>query len=220
MAFPIHFHSVSKRFEDPFRHRKILRRIFARSAHRPKRVLFTNFDLSVAAGEKLLVLGPNGSGKTTLLKLSGGFIRADRGEVTVSHRPAYQVDRGTFGLMLSTNLLYSTLTGYQNLEHTGYLFGIENVRKKIREKAEQWGMAACLDDLVESYSNGQKTMLALARATLHDPPVLLLDEPTAYLDKANTERLTSYLRTSKATLILTTQEPEDFAGFVDRKITL
>ena len=215
----IEFQSVTKWFRNPGRDRNMWRRFFATETP-PGRVLFSNLNLKFAKGEKIVIVGNNGVGKTTLLKLAGGFIRPNRGQITIASRAAHKTDRAGLGLMLSTQLLYPNLTGYQNLEYSAYLFGCRDLARTVENAVQMWGLDSVADDLVESYSNGRRALLALARATLHQPEVLLLDEPDAYLDETNCQRLVNYLAKSNQTFLVTTQNAGAFRSVADRVVTL
>lgn len=215
----IEFKSVTKRFRDPSRERSLWKHLWSASPNGKKTVI-ENFDLRLNRGDKVVIVGKNGIGKTTLLKLAGGFILPTAGRVELDRRAAHRTPRSQFGLMLSTHLLYTNLTGYQNLEYSAYLFGCPDVGRAVAEVIDQWGLAPVVDDFVESYSNGRRALLAIARALIHRPSVLLLDEPTAYLDDANVEKLISYLSHCAQTVLITTQDQNTFAALNPRVVTL
>jgi ABC-2 type transport system ATP-binding protein len=140
--------------------------------------------VQVPRGTVAVLVGPNGAGKTTAIRLVTGALRPDRGTVRVfgldpAERGA-EVRRRS-GVVAARPALYDRLTGRENLRYAAELYGLGS-RPPIDEVAERFGIAAALDLPVGGYSTGMKSRLALARAVLHDPELLLLDEPTAGLD--------------------------------------
>lgn len=122
--------------------------------------------------------------------------------------------------MLSTQLLYEGLTGYQNLEYSAHLYRIPKPHLRIMATIQHWGLSSFIREEVASYSNGMRALLALARCTLHSPPLLLLDEPTAYLDTHGIDRLRTFLQSSTGTVLITTQQPNTLKDIVDRVLML
>ncbi|MEZ4751555.1 MAG: ABC transporter ATP-binding protein [Bdellovibrionota bacterium] len=209
-------HSVSMGFPRVWRKRSL-----TGSAERDKNdspLLFSNLNFSIQSGERVAVTGRNGVGKTTLLKLLAGMLHPTNGELKLQGVPTWKLPRENFGLSLGTRLLYPDLTGFQNLAYTAALLGIED--KEIEAHAQQWGIQSIwLDNLVETYSMGQRSLLALARAAFGTPRLLLLDEPTAYLDAVHKKLVGKQLVKLPATVVYTTQEPVPDLPF-DREIAL
>lgn len=146
-------------------------------------VAVTDLTISVPAGSITVLLGPNGAGKTTTVRLTTGALRADTGTVRVHGldpiADGEQVRRRC-GVVPPKPAMYDRLSGWDNLAFAADLFGVS--RAGIEEAAGRFGIAHALGQTVGGYSTGMRTRLALARAFLHDPDVLLLDEPTAGLD--------------------------------------
>ena len=147
-----------------------------------------NIDLQLDVGEVLCVLGPNGSGKTTLLKIIAGLILPDEGQVAVMghdlRTQPLKAKRCT-GLSLAEGLdFYGRLTGFQNLSFFAALHGVSGAafKERLRELVPWLGLKDILTTHSQKLSCGQQQRLSLARALLHDPPILLLDEPTKELD--------------------------------------
>jgi heme ABC exporter ATP-binding subunit CcmA len=172
-----------------------LRRSFGRV-----RVLH-DLDLTLASGEALAVAGPNGAGKSTLLRLLAGLMRPSAGEVRVLGRPL-QGDaaeaRRAIGLLSHHSLLYDDLTLAENLAFAARLYGLPRPADAARAALEAAGLAARADDTPRRLSRGLLQRAAIARALLHRPRVLLLDEPFTALDAASAERLRGALEARRA----------------------
>jgi ABC-type multidrug transport system ATPase subunit len=184
-------------------------------------------DLVVRPGEVVALLGPNGAGKTTLLRVLAGMLRPDAGSARVGGRDVV-TERAAAAATVGHTIApepawYLRLSGRQNLEFFAVVAGVERdaaaaaVSRSLREHA-------LVDDAqrsVGTYSRGMRARLALARATLADPPVLLLDEPGAHLDMAGAEQLTRCLATrreDRAVLIATHAVEQAVAA--DRAVVL
>jgi ABC-2 type transport system ATP-binding protein len=145
--------------------------------------------LEVPRGTVTVLLGPNGAGKTTVVRLVTGALHAHAGAIrTLGLDPAVD-DEGTeirrrCGVVPARPALYDRLSGTDNLRYAAELFQVPSVEMaaRITEAAERFGIADALDQRVGGYSTGMRARLALARAVLHQPDLLLLDEPTAGLD--------------------------------------
>jgi heme exporter protein A len=142
-------------------------------------------DLDLEAGDFLTVFGPNGAGKTSLLSLLGGRLKPTRGEVAVMGQ---RLDFGAtswrrkIGVLSHQGFLYAHLTARENLRFFGKLFGLQDLERRVPERLDQVGLSDRADLLVRELSHGMRQRLALARALLHDPDVVLLDEPYTGLD--------------------------------------
>jgi ABC-type multidrug transport system ATPase subunit len=149
-------------------------------------VALDDFSLTVAPGQVTVLLGPNGAGKTTAVRVVTGVIEPDRGHVRVfGHDPGGadgQWIRGRCGVVPARPALYDRLDGYENLRYAAELYGVDDIPGRIAAAAERFGIAHALGQRVGGYSTGMRARLALSRAVLHDPDLLLLDEPTAGLD--------------------------------------
>ena len=145
-------------------------------------------DLEIPPGSVTVLLGPNGAGKTTVVRLLTGALAADSGDLTVfgidpSGRGGAEVRRRC-GVVPARPALYDRLSGHDNLRYAGELFEVDkdSLPDRITHAAERFGIVDALDRRVGAYSTGMRARLALARAVLHEPDLLLLDEPTAGLD--------------------------------------
>ena len=149
------------------------------------RKVFSGIDLAVAAGQVCTVTGPNGSGKSTLLRIVAGLIAPVEGTVSVTVNGQVQSagDRRNYLGYVSPDLtLYRELSAAENLQFFGRLRGITLTRDDLIERLTQVGLRGRGRDLVGTYSSGMRQRLKYAFALLADPPILLLDEPTANLD--------------------------------------
>jgi heme exporter protein A len=167
-----------------------------------KRVL-RGIDLDVARGAFVLVTGANGSGKTTLLRVVAGLVAPTRGEVRVD------VGRADLGLLAHEPLVYRELTALENLDLYGRLYRVPERRERVGMLLERFGLWEVRGERVASYSRGMQQRLALCRVLLHEPSLLLLDEPFAGLDEAGGELLDRELaeRHARTTFLVATHDP-------------
>ena len=150
-----------------------------------------DLDLTLAPGEALAVAGPNGAGKTTLLRLLAGLLRPTAGEVSVLGRPLHgdHAARRAIGFLSHQSLLYDDLTLLENLTFAARLYGLERPLDRAREALEAAGLSGRASDTPARLSRGLLQRAAVARALLHRPRVLLLDEPFTALDEPSSARL-------------------------------
>ena len=156
--------------------------------------------LAIAPGEFFGLFGPNGAGKTTLIRILTTLVTPTAGAAQVHGfdvmRQANQV-RALIGVVFSSeNSFYGRLTGQQNLEFFGALQNLSDAvtRRRIKELLELFDLAPAAHKPVQTYSTGMKQKLNVARALLHDPPVIFLDEPTKGMDVLTAETLRTLLR--------------------------
>ena len=154
------------------------------------RVVFKNLDFSAAGGTVTAVLGANGAGKSTLLRLIAGLLRPDAGEIKVQGATDSQSEvssaqlRALCGLSAPDAPLYRELSCLENLEFFGQARGVDYRGETLLSHLEKFALRARRNDLAGDLSSGLRARLQLAVATLHQPPILLLDEPSANLDEA------------------------------------
>lgn len=149
------------------------------------------------AGEFVVLLGPNGAGKTTFLRILSSLSRPSMGEVRVGgfYLPQQAAAvRRKLGVVSHQPLLYGDLTAEENLRFYGRMYGLEKMPERISQVLEQIGLINRQHDLVRTFSRGMQQRLAIGRAVLHDPDVLLLDEPYTGLDQDACEMLDNVLR--------------------------
>ena len=143
-------------------------------------------DLEVPWGQVLSVLGPNGCGKTTLIKVLATLTKRDAGTVRVAGADVARAGervRRIIGVVTHDPLLYDDLTGYENLTFFARMFGLDRIEERIAAVAERMGLPARLHQRAGTMSHGTKKRFSIARALLHDPLVLLMDEPESGLDQ-------------------------------------
>ena len=160
------------------------------------------------------VTGVNGSGKSTLLRIIAGLLRASTGDVQlrVDGRDLSRAQRRTrVGLATPELAFYEEFTGAENLEFSAETRGLEAPRDAAAKALSRVGLAARGKDRVAAYSSGMKQRLRLAFALLHEPPILLLDEPGSHLDEAGREAVRAVVArfAARGLVLLATNDPEE-----------
>ena len=181
-------------------------------------------DFRVENGEFVALLGPNGAGKTTFLRILSSLARPSLGEVKVAGyllpQQAAQV-RARLGVVSHLPLLYGDLTAVENLEFYARMYGIVDYGPRLTEVLEMVGLESRRGDLVRTFSRGMQQRLAIGRAVLHDPEVMLFDEPYTGLDQDASSMLDEVLRSVAAqgrTVVMTSHDlarAEDLATRFD-----
>ena len=169
--------------------------------------------LDVPWGEALVLFGANGSGKTTLIKVLAALARPSAGEVRIAGRDPFREGpalRRMVGVVTHQPLLYQDLTGHENLLFFGRMFGLEDQEAAIQQVSQLLGLEGQLHRRVRTLSHGTQKRLSLARALLHDPPILLLDEPETGLDQEAQGVLHTLLTDQRGgrTVVMTTHNLE------------
>lgn len=176
------------------------------------KVVLRNLEFHVETGEFVALLGPNGAGKTTFLRILASLSRPTLGEVRIAdHYLPGQAGavRQRLGVVFHQPVLYSELTAEENLHFFGAMYHVSNLNKRINEVLELVGLASRRRDLVRTFSRGMQQRLSIGRAVLHDPEVLLLDEPYTGLDQDACDMLDGVLRlvTSRGrTVVMTSHD--------------
>lgn len=191
-----------------------------------RRVLY-GLDLRLEWGEIAVLFGANGAGKTTLLRVLAGLSRPDAGQIAVAGRPIHRrrsdSARRLVGFAGHDTMLYNDLTGSENLAFYARLYSIRQPAGRIRQVLEQVGLADRAHRRVRTFSHGMRQRLSLARAILHDPAILLLDEPESGLDAAGIAMLGELLRAWAAagkSALLTTHNASIGHAWAQRTLTL
>ena len=180
-----------------------------------KRVL-RGVEIDLADDGFLVVTGPNGSGKTTLLRLCAGLATPSAGELEVSH------ERSALGFLAHEPLVYRELTAAENLDLYGRLYRVAERRERIGMLLERFGLWDARHERAGSYSRGMLQRLALCRTLLHEPSLLILDEPYSALDDAGAALLDRELaeRLGHATFVLATHDPARVEGLATMRLAL
>jgi heme exporter protein A len=181
-------------------------------------------DFEVQPGEFVALLGPNGAGKTTFLRILASLSRPSLGDVKIAGyklpHEAAQV-RARLGVVSHLPLLYGDLTAEENLRFYARMYNIPNIELRVTEVLEMVGLEARRRDLVRTFSRGMQQRLAIGRAVLHDPDVVLFDEPYTGLDQDASAMLDEVLKTVAAkgrTVVMTSHDlarAEDLATRFD-----
>ena len=162
-----------------------------------RREVLKGVDLVVKEGEFVIVMGPNGAGKTTLLRIIATIVRPDKGQLKVCGFPIPDKApeaRAKIGFLTHSPLLYDELTARENLLFYASLLSVRSPEKRIAELLQLVGLEDRAEERVRTFSRGMLQRLAIARAILHSPPLLLLDEPFTGLDQKAAEVLTALLK--------------------------
>lgn len=177
----------------------------------------SNLTLEIDQGATVALLGANGSGKSTLLKLAAGLLKPTSGTVTLGGRTPRNA-KALIGYLGHEPFLYRYLSAKENLQFYADLYKVE--RKKVPVLLEEVGLAHKGAALVRTFSRGESQRLGLARALLHDPDILLLDEPFSGLDEASAERLPGLISREGRTTLLTTHDRPKAEQIADRLVDL
>ena len=178
----------------------------------------SGIDLDIPTGETVVIFGHNGSGKTTLIKLIAGLLRPTSGEVLVDGRPPRE-RRGRLGFLGHDLYLYPHLSVSENLVLFARLYDVGGAAAATKA-LEAVGMSHKKDALVHTLSQGEGQRVALARAVLHDPDLLLVDEPFSGLDEESAAALPAVLKREGRTLVVATHDVERGKAIADRIVTL
>ena len=171
-------------------------------------------DFELESGKSIAIFGGNGAGKTTLIKIIATLIQPTSGTVLVDNselKKNSNAVRADLGLISHSLFLYSDLNALENLRYFGRLYGVENLDMRIEELLSKFGLLPRMYDPARTYSRGMLQRLALARAVIHEPKLLLLDEPFTGLDRSAAHTLMDYMgehKSSGGTTLLVTHNLE------------
>jgi heme exporter protein A len=181
-------------------------------------------DLEVRAGSTLAVIGPNGAGKSTLLRLLSGLMRPSGGALRVGRDDGDRRSRrGHVGLITHASFLYPALTARENLILAARLYGVPNPAERADALLEEQELSAVAERRAGGFSRGMSQRLSIARGLVHDPEIVLLDEPFAGLDPRAAGRLSERLgalRSARRTVVLVTHDLARAAELADQTLLL
>ena len=186
------------------------------------KTVLRGLDFHVEQGEFVALLGPNGAGKTTFLRILASLSRPSMGGVSIAgYRLPDQASavRRRLGVVSHQPLLYGDLTAQENLRFYGRMYGVGNLNLRVEEVLELVGLTPRRRDLVRTFSRGMQQRLAIGRAVLHDPEVMLFDEPHTGLDQDASAMLDTVLREVAArgrTVVMTSHDLARAADLASR----
>ncbi len=182
-----------------------------------------DIDLDVGAGETVALLGANGAGKTTLLRILATLDKPSAGKLQIAGLDALgkpQRVRALIGLVAHQTYLHPELTPAEELRFYGRLYGLADLEWRVAEQLDRFGLTARAGSRIAALSRGQQQRLAIARALLHDPAVLLLDEPDTGLDTEGVAVLERLLAATDRTIVFSTHNHTWAKGLAARTLTL
>jgi heme exporter protein A len=188
------------------------------------KLILRGVDLSIDKGETVAILGPNGAGKSTLLKVLAGLIKPTSGFVQINgldlKKSQLQIKK-ILGYLPHSSLLYDHYSPLENLVFYGNVYGVKNAEKKAIELVKEVGLSFFLNEPVKNFSRGMIQRIAIARAIVHEPEVLLLDEPHTGLDQGAIAILNNVILSMKnkgTTTLMVTHDFKQAAEICDRII--
>lgn len=174
------------------------------------RAIVKNANLTISPGEVVAIFGPNGAGKTTLIKILATLLRPTSGTLEIEGKDAiadYAVVRNLLGVIVHEHLAYPTLTPFENLKFFGQMYGVEHLDTRCKTLLDEVGLQRFLHEPLHIFSRGMTQRFMIARALLHNPSILLLDEPFSGLDAAAKQfvlnRITQEQDNEKSILVTT-----------------
>lgn len=190
------------------------------------RTILHDVDLKINKGDFVCVLGANGAGKSTLLKILSLLMKPSSGKVFFHGIEATQYGAkigGQIGVISHNTFLYEQLTAYENLQFYGRMYGLKHLEERIFSVIREVGLEFALHERVQGYSRGMQQRLAIARALIHSPEILFLDEPHTGLDqKANDlfNQIMIQFNSSGGTIIMITHNIEEGLFLANKAIVV
>ncbi|NIP29941.1 MAG: ATP-binding cassette domain-containing protein [Candidatus Dadabacteria bacterium] len=181
-----------------------------------------DINLSVKKGEFLTLFGPNGAGKSTLLGILSTLIKPTHGNAVISNLDLNKDKSGIrkkIGFIAHNHMLYESLSAFENLKYFGVFYDLVDLESRCNEILKRVGLYERRAGLVKTFSSGMKQRLTVARALLHEPEILLLDEPYNGLDQSGIKVFTDIIKSFKDkgyTIILTTHNLDEGLELSDR----
>jgi heme exporter protein A len=190
------------------------------------KLILRGVDLSIEKGETVAILGPNGAGKSTLLKVLAGLIKPTSGFIQIDgmdlKKNQIQIKK-ILGFLPHSSLLYDHYSPLENLVFYGNVYGVKNIEKRAIELVKEVGLSFFLNEPVKNFSRGMIQRIAIARAIVHEPEVLLLDEPHTGLDQGAIAILNNVILSMKnkgTTTLMVTHDFKQAAEICDRIIII
>jgi len=186
------------------------------------KLILRGIDLSIKQGETVAILGPNGAGKSTLLKVLSTLIKPTTGQVMINglNLKKNQLEiKKLFGYLPHSSLLYDQYSPLENLIFFGKLYGVNNPEKRATELVKEVGLSFFLNEPVKNFSRGMIQRIAIARAIVHEPKILYLDEPHTGLDQGAIAILNNVIVSMKekgTTTLMVTHDFKQAAEICDR----
>jgi heme exporter protein A len=185
-----------------------------------RRVIFENLSFSLTPGETMLVTGPNGSGKSTVVKIISGVLTPSDGRVTITHQGGMNAGpmHAIVGLVSPYLQMYDEFSPRENLQFALTVRGMAAGAQRIEPLLEKLQLKGRLDDPVRTFSSGMKQRVKYAFALIHEPAILILDEPMSNLDSRGTELVRELMeeQRSKGILVVATNDTTDVPTFDTR----
>jgi heme exporter protein A len=188
------------------------------------KLILRGIDLSITQGETVAILGPNGAGKSTLLKVLATLIKPTSGLVKINgldlKKDHIEVKK-MFGYLPHSSLLYDHYTPLENLVFFGNLYGVKDVENRARKLVNEVGLSFFINEPVKNFSRGMIQRIAIARAIIHEPKIMLLDEPHTGLDQGAINILNNVVLSMKekgCTTLMVTHDFKQAAAICDRII--
>lgn len=188
------------------------------------KLILRGVDLQIKKGETVAILGPNGAGKSTLLKVLATLIKPTSGQIKINgmELKKNQLEiKKIMGYLPHSSLLYDHYSPLENLIFFGNIYGVSNIEQKAIELVKEVGLSFFLNEPVKNFSRGMIQRIAIARAIIHDPELLLLDEPHTGLDQGAITILNNVILSMKkkgATTLMVTHDFKQAAEICDRII--
>jgi heme exporter protein A len=188
------------------------------------KLILRGVDLSIKKGETVAILGPNGAGKSTLLKVLATLIKPTSGRVVINEmdlkKNHIQIKK-IMGYLPHSSLLYDHYSPLENLVFFGNIYGVKNIEQRAVELVKEVGLSFFLNEPVKNFSRGMIQRIAIARAIVHEPEILLLDEPHTGLDQGAISILNNVILSMKqkgTTTLMVTHDFKQAAEICDRII--